>query len=117
LPQTIQFDELHYEQERDAECSDLFDQRGELSTIDINDDGLLVRKAPLDGAEQIVIPLSLRGRILHLEHYFENGRSPWSYANVPLHAKEILLEKYVHRCGGSGSELLRLCAELHQGEE
>jgi hypothetical protein len=68
LSQTIQFDELRYEQERDAECTDLFNQRGKFSTIDINDDGLLVRKAPLDGVEQIVNLLSLRGRLLHLEH-------------------------------------------------
>jgi Integrase zinc binding domain len=76
LPQTIQFDELRYEQERDAECSDVFNQRGELSPIDINDDGLLVRKAPLDGVEQIVIPLSLRGRLLHLAHYPKTAGRP-----------------------------------------
>jgi Integrase zinc binding domain len=32
-------------------------------------DGVLVRKAPLDGVEQIIIPRALRGRLLHLEHF------------------------------------------------
>jgi Integrase zinc binding domain/Integrase core domain/Chromo (CHRromatin Organisation MOdifier) domain len=32
-------------------------------------DGILVRKAPLDGSEQIVVPKALRARLLHLEHF------------------------------------------------
>lgn len=37
--------------------------------IDVNRDGIVIRKAPLDGAEQILVPLALRPRVLYLEHH------------------------------------------------
>jgi Integrase zinc binding domain len=32
-------------------------------------EGILVRNAPLDGSKQIIVPLSLRPRILRFEHF------------------------------------------------
>jgi Integrase zinc binding domain len=43
--------------------------RDAYSLFDLKDGGILFRKAPLDGVEQIVVPLSLRPRLLHLEHF------------------------------------------------
>jgi Integrase zinc binding domain len=37
--------------------------------FDVDDHGLLVRRAHLDGSRQIVIPAVLRSRLLHLEHF------------------------------------------------
>lgn len=42
--------------------------RGETSAYFEDEVGLLRRRAPLDGAEQIVIPAALRTRVLRLEH-------------------------------------------------
>ena len=69
LPQAISLEELRREQEADAECRAMHDDPNKNSVIDLNEDGVLIRKAPLDGAEQIIVPSSLRPRLLHLEHY------------------------------------------------
>ena len=71
LPQTIQIEELRREQQNDEECLKLLEQSRITpgSPVDVNTDGVLVRKAPLDGVEQIIVPHALRGRLLHLEHY------------------------------------------------
>jgi hypothetical protein len=42
----------------------------------VNDSGILVRRAPPYRAEQIVVPLTLRRRLLHLEHYTKTAGHP-----------------------------------------
>jgi hypothetical protein len=37
--------------------------------IDVNDDGIAIRKAPLDGCEHILVPMVLCPRVVYLEHY------------------------------------------------
>jgi Integrase zinc binding domain len=37
--------------------------------IDVDEDGILVRITPLEGSRQIVVPWSLRPRLLWLEHF------------------------------------------------
>jgi RNase H-like domain found in reverse transcriptase/Integrase zinc binding domain len=71
LPREISLEELRYEQERDPEISELFDPggSGRNPVIDVNRDGIVIRKAPLDGAEQILVPLALHPRVLYLEHH------------------------------------------------
>jgi Integrase zinc binding domain len=69
LPLALQLDETRREQAADPWCRTLISSRDAYSLFDLNDTGIVVRKAPLDGAEQIVVPPSLRPRILHLEHF------------------------------------------------
>jgi hypothetical protein len=69
LPQSLQLTELIEEQAADPECRGFAALRGTESQFDHNDAGLLVRRAPLDVVEQIVVPASLRPRLLHLEHF------------------------------------------------
>jgi Integrase zinc binding domain len=71
LPRELSLEELRYEQERDPEISELFDTggSGRNPVIDVNRDGIAIRKAPLDGAEQILVPLALRPRVPYLEHH------------------------------------------------
>jgi hypothetical protein len=66
IPLALQLEEIRREQAADHWCRTLLSSRDANSLFDLNDAGLLVRKAPLDGAEQIVVPRSLRPRILHL---------------------------------------------------
>jgi hypothetical protein len=44
--------------------------------IDVNDDGIAIRKAPLDGCEQILVPMALRPRVIYLEHYPRSACHP-----------------------------------------
>jgi hypothetical protein len=71
LPREISLEDLRYEQERDPEISELFATgvSGRNPVIDVNRDGIAIRKAPMDGAEQILVPLALRPRVLYLEHH------------------------------------------------
>jgi hypothetical protein len=71
IPREISLEELRYEQASDPEVADLLTigRSGRSPVIDVNDDGIAIRKAPLDGCEQILIPLALRPRVLYLEHY------------------------------------------------
>jgi hypothetical protein len=46
-----------------------YSRRGPSSVFDVNPYGIIVRKAPLDGCEQILISRSLRPRVVHLEHH------------------------------------------------
>ena len=70
---TISMEEIIKEQAEDAFCSQ---KRAELdsfhdgnhSRFSVNEDGILVRESPLDAVRQIVIPKSLRPRLLHLQH-------------------------------------------------
>jgi hypothetical protein len=69
LPREITLNELREEQERDTEIRELLATGGPGRVIDVNYYGIIVRKAPLDGCEQILVPRSLRPRVLHLEHH------------------------------------------------
>ena len=69
LPQAISHAEIRDEQSRDAECQELSERQGTSCITDVNTDGILIRNAPLDGSKQIVVPLSLRPRLLQLEHF------------------------------------------------
>ena len=84
LPQTIQLEELRREQKNDEECQQLLEQSLVTpgSPVDVNMDGVLIRKAPLDGVEQIIVPHALRGRLLHLEHFPPSVGHPGVIKNV-----------------------------------
>jgi hypothetical protein len=69
LPQVISHEEIRDEQSRDLECQELGQRQGKSCVTDLNTDGILFRNAPLDGSKQIVVPLSLRPRLLRLEHF------------------------------------------------
>jgi Integrase zinc binding domain/Integrase core domain len=71
LPREISLEELRYEKQRDPEISELFGTggSGRNPVIDVNRDGIAIRKAPLDGAEQILVPWALRPHVLYLEHH------------------------------------------------
>jgi hypothetical protein len=69
LPQVLSQDEIRDEQSRDLECQELGQQQGTSCVTDVNMEGILVRNAPLDGSKQIIVPLSLRPRLLRLEHF------------------------------------------------
>ena len=63
-------EELIQAQFTDAYCRDLHDslERGEGSPFAKNDKGILVRISPVDRSEQIVVPKSLRAKVLYLNH-------------------------------------------------
>ena len=65
-PQAIIREEIRHEQAMDYECNDLRMNIVKDGIIDVDEDGILVRIAPLDGSRQIVVPWSLRPRILRL---------------------------------------------------
>jgi hypothetical protein len=69
LPQALQTEELIREQTRDKEGKAFAALAGSDNIFDYDDEGLLVRLAQLDGMRQIVVPASLRPRLLHLEHF------------------------------------------------
>jgi RNase H-like domain found in reverse transcriptase/Reverse transcriptase (RNA-dependent DNA polymerase)/Integrase zinc binding domain/Integrase core domain/Chromo (CHRromatin Organisation MOdifier) domain/Retroviral aspartyl protease len=76
LPQTLQLEEIIREQASDPDCKTFALSTGRDSLFDYNESGLLVRKAPLDGVEQIVIPVSLQPRLLHVEHFPRTAGHP-----------------------------------------
>jgi hypothetical protein len=57
------------EQATDELCRRLRNKNSAMSLFDIDERGILVREAPLDGVRQIVVPVALVPRLLHLEHY------------------------------------------------
>jgi transposase InsO family protein len=65
----IGIEELVREQATDDLCRRLRTNFSARSLFDVDERGLLVRIAPLDGARQIVVPTALVARLLHLEHY------------------------------------------------
>jgi hypothetical protein len=67
VPQAISREEIRHEQAVDDECDFLRMNRVKNGIIDVDEDGILVRIAPLDGSRQIVVPWSLRPRILWLD--------------------------------------------------
>jgi hypothetical protein len=75
-PAALQLDEIIREQAKDPECQRLAALTGSDSLFDYEDSGVLVRRAPLDGALQIVVPASLQPRVLHLEHFPRTAGHP-----------------------------------------
>jgi Integrase zinc binding domain/Integrase core domain len=69
LQREITLNELRYEQDRDPEIMELLATGRPGRVIDVNPYGIIVSKAPLDGCEQILVPSSLRPRVLYLEHH------------------------------------------------
>jgi Integrase zinc binding domain len=66
---TFSTEELPTEQAVDPVCKKLLLSADKSLLYELNDVGILVRKSPFDGSEQIVVPQSLVSRILYLEHY------------------------------------------------
>jgi Integrase zinc binding domain len=50
-----------------VECQELGQRQGKSCVTDVNTEGIFVRTAPLDRSKQIVVPLSVRPRLLRLE--------------------------------------------------
>jgi hypothetical protein len=64
------------DQAEDQECLRAAHHTGADSLIDYNEHGVLVRRAPLDGSIQILVPASLRPKLLHLEHFPHTAGHP-----------------------------------------
>jgi hypothetical protein len=60
VPQAISREEIRHEQAVDDECDALRMSRVKNGIIDVDEDGILMRIAPLDGSRRIVVPWSLR---------------------------------------------------------
>jgi hypothetical protein len=69
VPAAVQIDELIQEKTTDPECQTYAASAGHDSLFDYNAAGLLVQRAPLDGAIQVVVSAALQPRILYLEHF------------------------------------------------
>ncbi len=68
----ISLEEFIREQAVDMYCRSLVSPEGMAAhrgLFDVDERGVLVRRAPLEGSVQIVVPESLRPRVLHLNHY------------------------------------------------
>jgi hypothetical protein len=66
---TVSTEELRKEQAVDPVCKNLLLSADKSLSYDLNEGGILVRKSPFDGSQQIVVPQSMVSRILYLEHY------------------------------------------------
>jgi Integrase zinc binding domain len=69
VPQAISSEEIRHEQAMDDECDALRMSQVKDGIIDVDEDGILVWIAPIDGSRQIVVPWSLRPSLLWLEHF------------------------------------------------
>jgi Integrase zinc binding domain len=76
---TISTEELRKEQAVDPVCKKLFLSADKSLLYDLNEVGILVRKSPFDGSQQIVVPQSLVSRILYLEHYTPAAGHPGAH--------------------------------------
>lgn len=67
----IRLETFVQEQTKDDFCNGILSKlESEDSVIyKVNDKGLLVRVSPVDKSEQIVVPLTLRQKVLHLSHF------------------------------------------------
>jgi hypothetical protein len=65
----VSTDELRREQANDPTSQGLLTMAGGARLYDVDEDGLLIRIAPIDGSRQVVVLDSLTSRILYLEHY------------------------------------------------
>jgi transposase InsO family protein len=76
LPRALQLEELLVEQATDPECQAAMAITGQATVFDVNPSGLIIRIAPIDGVQQILVPASLRPRLLHLEHFPRTAGHP-----------------------------------------
>jgi transposase InsO family protein len=67
--EAISDDEIRQAQTTDPDCQRFLTATARAGLYDLNEEGLLIRTAPSDGARQIVVPRSLVSRLLYLEHY------------------------------------------------
>jgi Reverse transcriptase (RNA-dependent DNA polymerase)/Integrase zinc binding domain len=65
----VSTEELRREKAPDPTCQRLLAMTGGSRLYDLNDDGLLIRIAPIGGSHQVVVPDSLTSLILCLESY------------------------------------------------
>jgi Chromo (CHRromatin Organisation MOdifier) domain len=115
IPLEISLEELRYEQAINPEIADLLTigGSGRSPVIDVNEDGIAIRKAHLDDCEQILVPLALRPPFLYLEHYPKSQteklpsgeklvKNPWGLKNdatgprpTEIDEPEYVLDKIV----------------------
>ena len=76
LPAALRLEEIIREQAADEKCQQYATTAGKDYLFDFEESGLLVRRAPLDGTVQIVVPKSLQARVLHLEHFPRTAGHP-----------------------------------------
>jgi Integrase zinc binding domain len=69
LPQVISHEEIRDEQSRDLQCQELGQRQVKSCVTDVKTEGIFVRNAPLDGSKKIVVPFSLRHRLIRLEEF------------------------------------------------
>jgi Integrase zinc binding domain len=79
---------------------------GQNTVFDHDDAGLLVRKAPLDGSEQIVVPAALRPHLLHFEHYPRVAGHP----GVSSMFRSLLQRYFWRNMSADVAETVRQCA-------
>jgi transposase InsO family protein len=105
LPQALQLDELIREQATDPDCQEYSTHTGKESLFDHDASGLLIRRAPLDGTLQIVVPATLRPRLLHLEHYPRTAGHP----GVTRMFRTLRRRYFWKRMSADVSETVREC--------
>jgi hypothetical protein len=66
LPNEIRLNELRYEHDLDLEIMELLATGGSGCVFDVKTCWIIVRKAPLDGSEHILGPISLHRRVICL---------------------------------------------------
>jgi Integrase zinc binding domain len=76
LSRALQLEELLVEQATDLKCQAAMAITGQATIFDVNPSGLIIRTAPIDGVQQILVPASLRPRLLHLEHFPRTAGHP-----------------------------------------
>jgi Integrase zinc binding domain len=76
---TVSAEKLRKEQAVDPVCKKLLLSADKSLLYDLNEVGILVRKSPFDGSQQIVVPQSLVSQILYLEHYPPTAGHPGAH--------------------------------------
>jgi transposase InsO family protein len=75
----VTIEEFRIAQAGDESCSRLLSLNSPSSNYDLDRRGLLVRVAPSDGTQQVVVPRTLVRRILHNEHYPPSAGHPGAH--------------------------------------
>jgi hypothetical protein len=112
---TVSKEELRKEQAVDPVCKKLLLSAYKSLLYDLNEVGILVRKSPFNGSQQIVVPQSLVSRILYLEHYPPAAGHPGSHrmfqygrpSSGPHRGRRLR----------DGSTMRSLCPESYIGEK
>jgi Integrase zinc binding domain len=113
LPRGVSLEELSYEQERDPEISELFytGGSGRNPVIYVNRDGIAILKAPLDGVEQILVPLALRPPVLYLKHNPKSVGHPGLTTMIRSMRKRYFWRKIYRQVEVYGARFPELCEE------